>query len=129
MKEIHEILEEEFPQEHRECLIQQETMAEEDREAFLARFRGNRGVDFDNVIQMEVEIEETEETEDAEDTVDTLVGFCVLGGIFGEGIDLKNDRTIYEEKAQNADELYKNKFNAARVYAELVDYIERVKEK
>ena len=94
MKEIHEILEEEFPQEHRECLIQQETMAEEDREAFLARFRGNRGVDFDNVIQMEVEIEETEETEDAEDTVDTLVGFCVLGGIFGEGIDLKNDSLI-----------------------------------
>ena len=44
-------------------------------------------------------------------------------------IDLKNDRTIYEEKSQNAYELYKNKFNAARVYAELVDYIERVKEK
>lgn len=24
----------------------------------------------------------------------TLVAFCVMGGIFGEGIDLKNDRLI-----------------------------------
>ena len=29
-----------------------------------------------------------------EETDDTLVAFCVMGGIFGEGIDLKNDRLI-----------------------------------
>ena len=29
-----------------------------------------------------------------ENPVETLVGFCVLGGIFSEGIDLKGDRLI-----------------------------------
>ena len=29
-----------------------------------------------------------------EQTSGTLVGFCVMGGIFGEGIDLKKDRLI-----------------------------------
>ena len=33
-----------------------------------------------------MEIEEEEEQ--------TLIGFCVLGGIFGEGIDLKKDSLI-----------------------------------
>lgn len=43
-------------------------MNEAEREAFLARFQGGgEGV---------------------------LIGFCVLGGIFGEGIDLKNDSLI-----------------------------------
>ena len=43
-------------------------MVEEEREAFLARFEAN--------------------------PIETLVGFCVLGGIFSEGIDLKGDRLI-----------------------------------
>ena len=30
----------------------------------------------------------------SEDPAETLVGFCVMGGIFGEGIDLRNDRLI-----------------------------------
>lgn len=51
-----------------ECLLQEDYMDEEGREAFLARF------------------EEKAER--------SLLGFCVLGGIFGEGIDLKNDRLI-----------------------------------
>ena len=34
---------------------------------------------------MEIEIEEEQRT---------LIGFCILGGIFGEGIDLKEDRLI-----------------------------------
>ena len=54
-----------------ECLIQEEYMDEKSREAFLARF-------------------ETDRT--AVET--TLLGFCVLGGIFSEGIDLKNDCLI-----------------------------------
>ena len=33
---------------------------------------------------MEIETEDTQ----------TLIGFCVMGGIFGEGIDLKNDSLI-----------------------------------
>ncbi len=51
-----------------ECLLQEEYMNEQEREAFLARFTPK------------------EER--------TLLGFCVLGGIFGEGIDLKNDSLI-----------------------------------
>lgn len=49
-------------------LCQTSNMREEEREEFLAAFE-----------------EEREET---------LVAFCVMGGIFGEGIDLKNDRLI-----------------------------------
>ncbi len=49
-------------------LIQKNNMREADREAFLSEF-------------------EKEENR-------TLVAFCVMGGIFGEGIDLKNDRLI-----------------------------------
>ena len=47
-------------------IIQSRGMAEEDRQAFLDRF-------------------------DADNT-DLLVGFAVMGGIFGEGIDLKGKR-------------------------------------
>lgn len=50
------------------CLTQSEHMSEQDREEFLAKF---------------------EETGDG-----TLLGFCVLGGIFSEGIDLTEDKLI-----------------------------------
>lgn len=53
-----------------ECLLQEERMEEESREEFLARFAG-----------------EGKEGK-------TLLGFCVLGGIFSEGIDLKKDSLI-----------------------------------
>ena len=49
-------------------LVQKNNMRELDREAFLEEF-------------------EKEENR-------TLVAFCVMGGIFGEGIDLKNDKLI-----------------------------------
>lgn len=54
-----------------ECMIQEEYMDEESRESFLKCF----------------DMQET-----AEDR--SLLGFCVLGGIFSEGIDLKRDRLI-----------------------------------
>ncbi|MBR1692171.1 MAG: ATP-dependent DNA helicase, partial [Lachnospiraceae bacterium] len=50
------------------CLVQSGHMSESDREAFLARFEEESG--------------------------GTLLGFCVLGGIFGEGIDLTHDKLI-----------------------------------
>ncbi len=53
-----------------ECLLQEERMDEESREEFLARFSA-----------------------DGSDEK-TLLGFCVLGGIFSEGIDLKKDSLI-----------------------------------
>lgn len=47
-------------------IIQTNSMAEEEREQFLAAFQ--------------------------EGTSDTLIGFSVLGGVFSEGVDLKGDR-------------------------------------
>lgn len=51
-----------------DCILQKSGMQETDREEFLAQF-----------------VEERERS---------LMAFCVLGGIFGEGIDLKEDRLI-----------------------------------
>lgn len=73
---------------NRECLIQEETMSEAQREAFLARFRHRRSGDGMPSSAPEQAVGE-EAREDC-----TLVGFCVLGGIFGEGIDLKEDSLI-----------------------------------
>ncbi|MCI8837569.1 MAG: ATP-dependent DNA helicase [Hungatella sp.] len=51
-----------------ELLVQSSRMDEGEKEAFLEEFNGERK--------------------------DTLVAFCVMGGIFSEGIDLKEDRLI-----------------------------------
>ncbi len=69
MQNVYEIYQENFGGEGKECLLQEDFMGEEAREAFLDRFQ-----------------------EDEEEHI--LLGFCVLGGIFSEGIDLKNDRLI-----------------------------------
>lgn len=80
---IYEKYTECFADEEKECIIQSEYMNEAEREEFLARFRGNEDCDLQADIGMEIEMEEQ-----------SLIGFCVLGGIFGEGIDLKNDSLI-----------------------------------
>jgi len=67
-----------------ECILQQEYMKEEDRTAFLGHFIGNEELQLEDVIHMDIDMEEA----------NTLIGFCVMGGIFGEGIDLKNDSLI-----------------------------------
>jgi len=72
---IYERYTEHFAGSDRECIVQGESMKEAEREEFLARFRGSEGLNAR-----------------AEDTI--LIGFCVLGGIFSEGIDLKNDSLI-----------------------------------
>lgn len=51
-----------------ECVLQSQFMGEEAREIFLENFEGERE--------------------------GTLVGFCVMGGIFSEGIDLTADKLI-----------------------------------
>lgn len=85
LMQVYESFAENFADEQVECLLQEEYMNEEAREAFLARFQGNEQCDL-SFIQMEIETEEQEEK--------SLLGFCVMGGIFGEGIDLKNDSLI-----------------------------------
>lgn len=70
---LHKVLdlyEEHFREAYQECLVQEEYMNEQSREEFLSRFSECAGEE------------------------ETLLGFCVLGGIFSEGIDLKNDRLI-----------------------------------
>ena len=83
LRTIYEKYTEYFADEEKECIIQSEYMNEEEREAFLERFRGNEDCDLQANIGMDIEVEER-----------SLIGFCVLGGIFGEGIDLKNDSLI-----------------------------------
>ena len=81
---VYEIYESEFAAENVECVIQREEMTEAEKEELLGRFQGNEALNLQGMIQMEVEAEEEA----------TLVGFCVLGGIFSEGIDLKKDSLI-----------------------------------
>ena len=72
MKQVHKIYESKYMDDlMEECIVQGESMNEEEREAFIARFSNEEGR-----------------------TERMLVGFCIMGGIFGEGIDLKNDSLI-----------------------------------
>lgn len=84
MHEIYDRYVEHFADEQRECILQADYMSEADREAFLARFEGNEDCDLESAICMDIEVEEEK----------ILIGFCVLGGIFSEGIDLKEDSLI-----------------------------------
>lgn len=71
LKEVYEVYRETFYEEEREeCALQEEHMGESAREEFLRKFSL------------------------AEPAGRSLLGFCVLGGIFSEGIDLKQDRLI-----------------------------------
>ncbi len=54
-----------------ELIVQKPDMNEQDKEEFLARFENRE-----------------------KDGADILLGFCVMGGVFSEGIDLKNDSLI-----------------------------------
>lgn len=69
------------------CVVQEEHMDENAREKFLQLFDAKEG-NFLTVSGPEKNLR----AEEGEDRI--LLGFCVLGGIFGEGIDLKNDSLI-----------------------------------
>lgn len=66
MKEVYHLFSELYPDV--ETILQANVMSEEERESFLERFQPDRN--------------------------SMLVGFCVLGGIFSEGIDLKGDKLL-----------------------------------
>ena len=67
---LEQVYEEFFPMmgEQTDCIVQTTGMKEEEREEFLGEFEKERK--------------------------HSLVGFCVMGGIFGEGIDLKEELLI-----------------------------------
>ncbi len=73
-----------YNEDSEEILVQQEIMTESDREEFLGRFTPGNDIDFSQVIHMEIEVEKSK----------SILGFCVMGGIFSEGIDLKKDSLI-----------------------------------
>lgn len=68
MEDVYQVYQDEFSVSWVRCISQHALMTELEREEFLEEF--------------------TEETEE------TLVGFCVMGGIFSEGIDLIGNRLI-----------------------------------
>ncbi len=68
MEDVYQIYQDEFSSGWVRCISQHSAMTEKEREEFLEEF--------------------------AEENDDTLVGFCVMGGIFSEGIDLIGDRLI-----------------------------------
>ncbi len=84
LQEVYTTYEEYFADQETECIIQSDFMNEKEREEFLKRFEGNGEMDLQAALGMEIEYEEDK----------YLIGFCVLGGIFSEGIDLKNDSLI-----------------------------------
>lgn len=68
MDEVYSIYLSEFNDTNADAICQTNQMKEKEKEKFLERFR--------------------------EENENTLIGFCVLGGVFSEGIDLKEDALI-----------------------------------
>lgn len=67
MEDVYQVYEEEFSVDCVRCIRQNSDMTEREREEFLEEFQSREG---------------------------TLVGFCVLGGIFSEGVDLTGESLI-----------------------------------
>ena len=68
MEDVHTVYQNEFAAGWVQCICQTSSMNEREREEFLMEF--------------------------TEEKKETLLGFCVMGGIFSEGIDLMGDRLI-----------------------------------
>ncbi len=97
LREVYDAYQQTFFDEGREiCILQEEYMGEKEREEFLSRF-SEVGTDNLRLTEMAPSKEVAELRKNkGEETADrrSLLGFCVLGGIFSEGIDLKQDRLI-----------------------------------
>ena len=100
LKKVYEVyLETFFDADSEICIVQEEFMGEKEREEFLRKFSGAENENGRECVLSLPEIsmkeeELTAEKEEREAGGRALLGFCVLGGIFSEGIDLKNDRLI-----------------------------------
>lgn len=121
LKQVYEVYLEAFYEEEREiCILQETRMGEKEREDFLRKFSRLEESSGEENFTEEILTEEIlteknlimEEELMGEDLIRaaepvklediqnqsadsrSLLGFCVLGGIFSEGIDLKQDRLI-----------------------------------
>lgn len=72
-----------YDEKEMECIVQEEYMNEGMREAFLGRFTKSQ-----DLLPVAAALEQKGQPEKS------LLGFCVMGGIFSEGIDLKEDSLI-----------------------------------
>lgn len=77
-----------YDKEQETLIVQQEKMSEEDREYFLRYFDRKNHIIMDGTTLPDMQ------KPPIVGVKDTLVAFCVLGGIFSEGIDLKEDELI-----------------------------------
>ena len=101
LKQVYEIYRETFYDADSEtCVLQEEFMGEKEREDFLRKFSlagEDSGQEYDLSLS-ETSLQKGEliaqKVGKNADGRRSLLGFCVLGGIFSEGIDLKNDRLI-----------------------------------
>ncbi|MDD7730368.1 MAG: ATP-dependent DNA helicase [Clostridia bacterium] len=67
LEDVFQVFEEEFSTDWVRCICQSSSMSERDREEFLEEFEKNE---------------------------DSLVAFCIMGGVFSEGIDLMGEKLI-----------------------------------
>lgn len=116
LKQVYEVYLEAFYEEEREiCILQETRMGEKEREDFLRKFSrleessGEENFTEEILTEKNLIIEEElmgddliraaepvklEDIQNQSADSRSLLGFCVLGGIFSEGIDLKQDRLI-----------------------------------
>lgn len=94
LRQVYEVfLREEYDASYMDCIVQEGSMDERAREAFLMRFSGAGDEERQAVGESET-VETGQSGAGAADSDRCLIGFCVLGGLFGEGIDLKRDALI-----------------------------------
>lgn len=85
-----------FPSGETEILLQTPDMTEGEKNTFLARFReeGPTQVGESGSAGFEKEGEKSISAGESYISHGTILGFCVMGGAFGEGIDLRGDALI-----------------------------------
>ena len=85
LEEVYEIYLQKYAKEDKaQLLAQGPGMTQDEREMFLGMFSEGNDIDLEDFINMDVEI--------VDDRV--IIGFCVIGGIFSESIDLRKDSLI-----------------------------------
>lgn len=94
MESIYEAYQEHYNMDDMvDCLLQKEFMTEEEREDFLKYFTEKN--EKEDVLPLFLSSEEQKKiTLSINIEEKSLLGFCVMGGIFSEGIDLKQDSLI-----------------------------------
>lgn len=94
MESIYEAYQEHYNMDDMvDCLLQKEFMTEEEREDFLKYFIEKNEKEDDLPLFLSSE-EQKKITLSINIEEKSLLGFCVMGGIFSEGIDLKQDSLI-----------------------------------